>query len=64
MEAGSPVQTVLELLGSLLWDFRIAPAMEHEVWLSQAVRWALIAFYFKSMERFWEDILEPLTSGL
>lgn len=57
VDAGSPVQTVLELLVSLLRGFRRVPAMEQQVWLSQAMRWALTAFYFKLIEHFWKASL-------
>lgn len=50
----SPVQTVLELLVSLLQASRVALALEHQGWLSQAIRWAQTAFYFKWIEHSWK----------
>lgn len=41
MEARSPAQTVVGLLVSFPGDFGPFPIMEHQVWLSQAIRWRL-----------------------
>ena len=57
VEARSPAQTLVGLLVSFPGDFGPFPIMEHQVWLSQAIRWVLIALYLKLVEHSWKASL-------
>lgn len=58
MEARLPAQTVVGLLVSFPGDFGPFPIMEHQVWLSQAIRWSLRALYLKLVEHSWKASLD------